>query len=217
METRNPAPRLRSARVGWALVAALVLAGQAFYDSQATGGDTEPPDLSFDQAKHVLHQWLGMWTVLERHFDPSGKVIGETKGTEEIRPILKDRAIQRIYRSAGTGEGYEAHGTFSYDEESKTFLGSWFDNQSTVGPTASAGRWNGGTRTMIYENTRTGRGGAVETYRVVERFIDADRRQATTYRVRNQELTKLLEVSYSLAGPCPEQKASMRIIYDGLE
>ena len=199
------------------LAMCLALVGLMSPHAHATDDKSDSATLSFDQALRVLDQWLGMWIVVERHFDPSGNVVGETKGSEEVRPILDWHGIRRIYRSAGTSATYEAEGTFTWSEASSSFKGFWIDNQSTNGFVESQARWDADTRTMIYETRRAKPGGTEETYRIVERFIDDEHRQATTYRLRGKQLTKLLEVNYRRSGPCPEQQSQMRIIYDGLE
>jgi len=211
------AQRTYAAQTGKALTTAIALIAVAIglhprLIAQAAEKDKKHAPMTFAQAMQVLQQWLGGWTAVERHFDSAGHLAGETKGTEETRLILDDRAIERVYRSAGTAEVYEAQGTFTYDESDGSFIGVWFDNRSTFGPTQSKATWDPETRTMVYENMRSGPGGAVETYRTVERLLDAERRQATTYRVRGQEVIKLLEVSYTRAQPCPESKAIMRIL-----
>lgn len=174
---------------------------------------SDAPPLSFAEAMDVLYRWLGPWTVIERHFDGTGKVAAEVKGTEEGRWILDERATRRVYRTA-TGSGvFEAEGTFSYNEAEHRFEGFWVNNLTTQGPSACRATWNPDTETMIYEVDPLGDGGSRERFRVVERFVSDKRRESTTYRVRGDQLTKVLEISYERSGPCPERQSTVRIIH----
>ncbi len=171
---------------------------------------------TFEQAMDVLYSWLGAWIAVETHYDPSGHAIAEVKGTEESRWILNQHAIRRVYRNHSSGEPFEAQGTFTWSNVSKTFHGYWIDNRSESGPSRVQATWSPDTRTMVYELEHQLPGG-IQRFKVVEHFVDNDHRVATTYRVTGKDLVKVLEVYYRRSAPCPEQRSRVRIIMDGIK
>ena len=198
-------------------VVASIVSAQNQQESQNRSSKDASRIEGLEQARPVMFQWLGLWVVNERHVGPSGETLGEARGVEEIRPVLEDRAIRRIYRSGGASEPYVAEATFTWNQAEGVFHGFWLDNRSVNGPTVSRGTWNAQTRTMVYDMTQADAAGRTERFRVVERFIDDKHRTATTYRLRGKELIKVLEVDYVLSGPCPEHQSDLRIIMDGVE
>jgi hypothetical protein len=181
-----------------ALAASLLLAAQ---DSPWDREGDKAIDFAFSELAK-LDLFVGPWSVTENHFDPRGQIMATVKGTEEITWVLDYRAIRRIY-STSTGEKvFRAHGLITWNEAEKKYHGAWFDNASAAGPTIVKGTWDDQTRTMLFELESSGPNGPVR-HRVVEKFLDAEKRVASTYLVEGSTLTKRLEVEYFRAKPCP--------------
>lgn len=214
-------PHEKHTRLRSTLLLALALAptsavGTGPEHASSTDTPTAETVTTFEQAMDVLYPWLGAWTAVETHFDVSGHVIAEVKGTEETRWILNEHGIRRVYRSGGTAEAFEAQGTFTWNQIDKMFHGFWLDNRSANGPSTIRATWTPQTRTMVHELEHAQPDGR-QVFRVVERFIDDDHRSATTYRVDGKKLVKVLEVHYTRSAPCPERQSTLRIINIDLE
>jgi hypothetical protein len=161
----------------------------------------------------VLELYVGPWSVVEKHYDPQGRVVATVEGTEEIAWIVDEHAIRRTYITSGASSVYRAFGVLSWDDVRESYRGVWLDNASTTGPSTVTGQWQADKQTMIYTvESQTG-DGAQTTYKVVDRFVDAEQREATTYRIRGSEVVKLLDVQYKRTVPCPGR---LRVIFDGM-
>lgn len=163
----------------------------------------------------VLERLYGVWFVTEQHFDERGGVVGIVKGQEEIEWILNDHAIRRTYRTGTEPSVFEAMGILSWNTALKTYRGIWIDNHSTLGPTTVKGEWNERTETFVFELESVAADGKNARYRIVEKFVDADTRRATTYALDGEKLIKRIEVSYKRAEPCPDARGRLRPIGGG--
>jgi|GEM_PF-3363296 len=160
----------------------------------------------------VLERLYGVWFVTEQHFDERGGVLGTVKGQEEIQWILNDHAIRRTYRTGTEPSTFEAIGILTWNTALKVYRGIWIDNHSTLGPTTFKGDWNERTESFVFELDSVGADGKSVRYRVVEKFVNADTRRATTYALDGDKLIKRIEVSYKRAEPCPDARGRMRAI-----
>ncbi len=165
--------------------------------------DTDKPVEFASPELAALELFIGPWSVTESHFDPAGKTIATVKGTEEIAWILDHHAIRRVYATTGD-KVFKAQGLLTWNGVEKKYHGVWFDNASTYGPSTCKGTWNGETRTMVFELESAGPGGTIR-HRVVEKFVDAEKREAATYLVDGSKLIKRLEVEYRRTQPCPDR------------
>lgn len=159
----------------------------------------------------ALEKYVGHWNILEHHFDNSGRETATVKGTEDITWALGGRWLRRVYTTATASSRYQAIGMFSWNAAEGRYVGAWFDDVSSNGPTQFSAEWNDETLTLVSAAKQSIGGGSSREFRVVERFESDDRRVATTYLIENKSLTKRLEVEYVRAAPCPAGQ-SVRII-----
>lgn len=157
---------------------------------------------------------VGAWRFKEQHFDVAGNVIAEVRGTEEVSWRLDKRAARRVYTRPTDGSVYRAECLLAYNAAQDRYEGVWMDNITVSGPRSFTGSWDEQTKTITYVLTAMDQDGATQQYRIVERFLDDERRSTTTYRLRKQEVIKLLEVTYRRAVPCPESSQIQLILDD---
>lgn len=158
-----------------------------------------------------LALFIGPWRVSEEHFNARGEVVATVKGTEEITWILDRHAIRRVYQSGSGPTIYHAIGTLTWNDVDKKYHGVWFDNVSSAGPTTVTGEWNDEALMMVFTIESFAKDGSVVRHKVVERFINEERRVATTYLIKGTEVVKRIEVRYKRSIPCP---ARIRPIFD---
>lgn len=149
-----------------------------------------------------LELYEGPWIVTQTHFGPRGKAT-DVSGTEEIRWILDRRAVQRVYTTSTDTGVYRAVGLFTWNTVENVYASIWFDNASTAGPMIGHAVWNDDRKTMTYTYASTDTTGAKHTHKVIERFTDDKHREATTYRVDGDDITKQMVVKYRRTMPCP--------------
>ncbi len=159
-----------------------------------------------------LNMFRGPWSVTQHHYDAQGERIGTVKGKEENAWILDDHAIQRSYKTGKKPRVYRALGTLTWNSAAGEYQGVWFDNISTTGPTTVKGDWNEETRTFTLAVQSRTKDGSPVTHEVSERFLDEETRVATTFLVDGDKRTKLLEVHYKRAVPCPGNMRGLSLI-----
>lgn len=158
-----------------------------------------------------LDLFVGTWVLKQSHLNADGEVVSTVKGTEEITWVLDHRAIQRSYKSGADEKPFRALCVLSWNDLEKKYNGYWFDNSSTAGPAEAKGEWQDDTRSMVFAMESLDAEGQAVRYRVVEQFIDNERRVATTYLLQGDELVKQMVVTYRRAVPCPDR---IRTIFD---
>jgi len=151
----------------------------------------------------VFEMFLGVWTITENHFNAAGDVTATVNGTERITWVLDNRAIQRIYTSGMGSSVYRAMGMLTWNATEKKYSGVWFDNASTTGPVQLKADWADKNLRMTYVLESLAKDGSLLRHRVEERFVDEERRLATTYVLSGTEPLKVLEIEYRRATPCP--------------
>jgi hypothetical protein len=159
----------------------------------------------------VFQLFEGPWQLVETHFNERGEVTATVKGTEENHWTLDQRVLQRTYMSSTASGVFRALGFVTFNGVEKRYQGVWFDNVSNGGPAQVKGDWEAATKSFQSVVESTGADGKPIRHRIVERFIDADTRVATTYLLNGQEVTKKLEVRYQRSSPCP---SSIRVLFD---
>ena len=172
-------------------------------------GDKAMDSVSPELAR--LELVIGPWRVTETHFNTGGDVVATVKGTEEITWILDRHAIRRVYTTTSDSTVFRAIGTLTWNDLERKYHGVWFDNVSAAGPAITRGEWTDATRTVVFILESLGKDGSTLRYKVVERFLDEERRAATTYLIKGTEMAKRMEVQYERAVPCP---ARVRPIFD---
>lgn len=155
-----------------------------------------------------LEMYEGPWQVTEHHFDDRGREV-IVKGTEEIRWVLDRRAVERTYTTSSDTTVYRAMSLLTYNDVAKTYQGVWLDNVSTSGPSTATGEWNNTEKTMTWSIESTTPKGEKATYRVIEKFPDANHRVGTTFVIKGNEVFKRLVVEYTRTIPCPSKRANM--------
>ena len=180
--------------------------------SGKTDNDTKAEFVNAGTRRLVL--LVGAWRFKEQHFDEAGNVIAEVRGTEEVSWRLDKRAARRVYTRPSDGSVYRAECLLAYNAAQDRYEGVWMDNITVSGPRSFTGTWDEPTKTITYVLTAMDADGATQHYRIVERFLDDERRSTTTYRLRKQEVIKLLEVTYRRAVPCPESSQIQLILDD---
>ena len=202
--------RIALAVVGLTVVAAARVSSQEV--APGDEGDYEARTAFVRPELADLDRYIGHWVVTETHFDADGKEIATTKGLEEILWILDTNAIYRRYNTSSELRSYKAIGMLTWNEDARCFRGTWYDNASRADPKMVTASWDEKTQTMTYTTKPTGRLDADVEYRTVEKFLEAGRRQATTFLIRGAKMTKVLEVHYRRAQPCPASQTIHRII-----
>lgn len=197
---------------GAALPVAALLSSTAAQQADTAGRESGGTDADHPNEQLArLEMWIGLWTVTERHFNSNGDVVATVKGSEEVSWLLDRHAIKRDYRSGTESSKFHALGIWTFNDVDDVYQGIWFDNTGTAGPTLVKGEWDPGTLTMVATMESPRKNGSPVGHRVVERFIDPDHREATTYRLDGTELTKRMQVEYVRAIPCPGR---IRTIFD---
>jgi hypothetical protein len=159
-----------------------------------------------------LDRYIGHWLVTEKHFSAEGKEIATTKGLEEILWILDTNAIYRRYNTSSEQRAYKAIGMLTWNEDAGCFKGTWYDNVSRTDPKTVTASWDGKSRTMTHTIRPIGQPDSDAMYRTVEEFLEDGSRQATTFLIQGAKKTKVLEVRYRRAQPCPGSQTIHRII-----
>ncbi len=153
----------------------------------------------------ALDRLVGLWNVIETHFDTHGRIVVTGKGTEEIKWTLDHHVIERIYKST-TGSGqFRAVGMLVYNDARKTYHGVWFDNVSTSGPALVEGEWDHQAKVFTWTLESSAINGSTQRHRVVERFPDEQTRAATTFLLDGAKVIKRLSVTYTRTTPCPSK------------
>ena len=214
-----------------ALVLATVVAGWWAYDALAEPASkpaaepaeqspsapaeksSEKSDAPPPPGRDVLSWWVSPWRVTERHFSPDGRTI-EVKGTETIKWVLEEHAIQRDYTSGSGSRTFHALGLLTFNSLEQRYQGNWYDNLSTTGPSKVFGTWDDANRTMTFIIETVRGQDKTQRYRIVERFTDDDHRVATTYELRGRDEIKKLEVIYKRVLPCPANDQRLRGVDD---
>ena len=151
----------------------------------------------------MLSIYVGPWNVTQKFFDEKGTETGTFKGTEEIVWVLDHHAILRTYTTTIGDTIFRANGTITWSTADKKYKGVWFDNQSTAGPSTVIGEWNANDKAMIWTIDSTTNDGQKRQHRIVEKFVDEERRESTTYRIAGSQVIKELEATYKRTVPCP--------------
>lgn len=204
-----------SQRIRASLSALIVLTVSAQGAQKSSNSDAASPkpkqDIEFASPElATLDLFVGSWRVIENHFNTRGERVATVKGSEEIAWVLDNRAIQRTYTTTASASVFRAIGLLTWNESGKKFQGTWFDNNSTTGPTAVRGEWLPGSRTMEFTIESRDKSGSPVQYKVVERLLGLERRVATTYLVQGGKVIKRMEVEYERTIPCPDR---IRVIY----
>ncbi len=160
-----------------------------------------------------LDIFVGAWKVAETYFDERGVARDGRKGTEEIVWMLDHHALYRRYNTATGDLVYRAVGTIAWSEPDKEYRGSWFDSAPEQGPSPRtiSGSFDVRTATMTWVMKSQAADGSSRTHRIIERFIGIEERVATTFEVKGDRVTKLMEVRYTRAEPCPASRRSFII------
>jgi hypothetical protein len=154
-----------------------------------------------------LDRYVAHWRVTERHYDDKGEMIATVQGLEEILWVLDTNAIYRRYYTSSDVSSYKAIGLLTFNDQSNSFKGVWFDNVSPSGPMNVDAKWDEASLTMVYTSKGTTQDGKDVEYLKVEKFADEENRTATTYVVEGDVKRKVLEVHYKRAEACPGSTA----------
>lgn len=161
--------------------------------------------------KDVLQLFVGAWRVLERHFDEKGREIATAKAVEEITSIVDDEGIQRTYTRKSESQVYRALGMLSWSETQKRYVGLWINNDPRSGPSRVTGEWHPEDKTMVFDVDTHLPDGTVQRLKVVERLLDEERRESTTFELKDGVVIKRMQAQFRRATPCPDR---LRVIYD---
>jgi hypothetical protein len=105
---------------------------------------TLPPELE------VFKKDLGTWNGdIEIHAGPNG--VQRSKG-KLVGRMLGGRWLLLDFRNE---TGFEGHGIYSYDPETRSYVGTWVDSMRSF-IAVGRGEWNAATRTMTYHYHRSG-------------------------------------------------------------
>lgn len=151
----------------------------------------------------VLDQFAGPWEVRESHLNSRGEVVATAKGIEEGAWVLDRSVLQRTYITGEEGSLFRAIGLVAWNADQKRYEGTWFDNVRSGGPTTVTGTWDSASRTMTYTLVSIASDGMAVQHKVVDKFVDDERRMVTTFKVDGSLVEKVLEVQYARAEPCP--------------
>ena len=189
----------------------VALCGRAPSDSGDGESDLKTKDLAMS-ALAALDRFVGPWSVVENHINSKGEVFATVKGTEEILWTLDKRAIRRTYLSGGEPIAFRAIGMLTWNAARQRLEGAWFDNAPSTSPTRMSCTWDGDSLTLTCEVTPLQSDDEKGHFKVIERFLDDDHRVATTYRVRGNQVLKILEVQYVRTIPCPATTSGVRVV-----
>lgn len=202
---------MQSTRVRFLVLIVGMIAGYTIVHA----GSKQPPDhdapFTFPELS-VLDRFAGPWEVAESHYNKRGEVVASAKGIEEGVWVLDRRTLKRTYTTGEEGNLFRAIGMISWDSVGKKYKGMWFDNASANGPAALSGEWDESAKTMTITLTSSDADGKTLDHKVVDKFLDEERRLVTTYRVNAGQVEKIMEVQFRRARPCP---SNLGVIMEG--
>ncbi len=159
-------------------------------------------DLAWPELQ-VCERYLGAWKLVEHHYNTEGKVVATVEGAEEVTWIVGKRAIQRRYVSGTRKALFRAVGTLTWNNVEGKYHGVWFDSASDGGPATVKGDWNEESQTLTFIMEIKGKDGSSTTHKIVEKFVNEQRRITTTFRVDGDKTVKLLEIDADRISHCP--------------
>lgn len=175
----------------------------AFIDDKASEKQEDKQQSKFPNPEtEQLEIYVGPWSVTVRHYNERGDETVTVKGSEEIVWQLDRHAIGRTYTTTAGDDLYRAVSTVKWIPSEKCYRGVWFDSNPQSGPNTVSGEWTEKDKTMVWKMETT-RGGVKESYKIVEKFLDSERREATTYLIEGQNTIKKFMVQYKRTVPCP--------------
>jgi len=164
--------------------------------------DGEEAELAWPELQ-VCERYLGAWKLVEHHYNAEGKVVATVEGAEEVTWIVGNRAIQRRYISGARKALYRAVGTLTWNKVEGKYHGVWFDSASDDGPRTVKGNWDEKSQTLTFIMEVKGKDGPPTTHKIVEKFVNEQRRVTTTFRVDGDKTVKLLEIDADRISHCP--------------
>ncbi|MDZ4817836.1 MAG: DUF1579 family protein [Planctomycetota bacterium] len=161
--------------------------------SEPDSGSTQPSK----EVQAMITAEQGTWDVVMRVFPAiSGAAVEEFKGTETNRPILDGLWLESTMECNFLGgKKFKGHGIFGYDSLKKKYVGTWYDNMSTVAATLE-GEFDPetNTNTMTYE-TRDASGRAI------------NQKHTTVYKEDGHKL-------FTIAMPDPEDATKFKKVLE---
>lgn len=192
--------KARDRALGMGLLALTALGAAA---AQSVSGKNEPAKPQYPNPETARLEMLeGPWAFSV--YDARGTRVAE--GTEEVRWALDKHVLHRSYTYTLGDTVYRAMGMLAWDDTSEAYVGVWFDNGSTSGPSSVRGTWNESTRTMTSTLQKKNDKGVNLEYKVVEQFTGDELREATTYELVDDDVFKRMVVKYKRTVPCPSKK-----------
>ncbi len=185
------------------LVFSTIFHAAAFVDNEASEKQEDKQQSKFPNPEtEQLEIYVGPWSVTVRHYNERGDETVTVKGSEEIVWQLDRHAIGRTYTTTAGDDLYRAVSTVKWIPSEKCYRGVWFDSNPQSGPNAVSGEWTEKDKTMVWKMETT-RDGVKESYKIVEKFLDSERREATTYLIEGPNTIKKFMVQYKRTVPCP--------------
>jgi len=100
----------------------------------------------------MLASWNGTWTVEMTHWGYEGATPQTASGTAVNSMLFDGRYQQSTHTSDMMGMKFEGRSIMGYDNATKQFVSTWFDNWST-GIMTMTGTWDEATKTMTLSGT----------------------------------------------------------------
>ncbi len=130
----------------------------------------------------LLASWNGTWTgeISMRHFE--GDSVKKSMGTGVNRMVMNGRYQESKHSGDMMGMPFEGVQITGYDNFTKEFVSTWYDNMST-GIMTMKGNWDEGSKTLTYSGTYPDilRPGRECTMRQVLKVIDENTHQFEMY------------------------------------
>jgi Protein of unknown function (DUF1579) len=171
--------------------------------SVALGGTAAPlaaqggPALPKPGPEHaVLTQAAGTWDARVETWMAPGTEPSVSTGEETSRVGCGGLCLITDFKGSFMGTSFEGHGTDTYDQAKKKYVGSWVDSMST-GLMTSESTYDAATRTLTGWTEGPDMTGHVTRVRSTTVMKDADTRVFSTYNV----------------GPDGKETLGMRITY----
>ncbi len=146
----------------------------------------------------LLASVAGDWTFTHTMWmDPAAPPATST-GTASYTTIMGGRYVQGTYRGMMMGMPFEGVGVTGYDNISKQFVSSWYDNFGT-GIMMLTGTYDAATRTFTYSSDVDDpmKPGTKVKVREVIRLVDPTRHVMEWYETRAGKESKTMEIVYT--------------------
>ncbi len=144
----------------------------------------------------ILKSEVGTWDVEIKAWTGPGDP-DVTKGVERNR-MLGGFWLISDFKGTMMGLDFQGHGTYSYDEKKKTYIGRWMDSLSPQAMDMT-GKYDKEAKTMTYTGMAPGMDGTPTKNVLKTKYNDDGSKVMTMHMQAGDEMTKVFEMKFTKA------------------